>query len=248
MSLQEIIYRIRYSLSIVQPAALAIGRFQCPLCDGRLLLRLSRDPIGVRCLRCAASAITLSMLSTLLAARPGFRGERVYELSSRGPLHGFLRREVADFTFSEYFDGVAPGAFRDGVQCQDIQRLTHPDASFDLVTSTEVFEHVADDRRGFAEIRRVLRPGGAFIFTVPLEDADRTVERAVVRDGAVQHLLAPAYHDDRIRGKGAVLVFRDYGRDIVARLREAGFAMARIESKFEHAFLGTGCGVVIAGV
>jgi SAM-dependent methyltransferase len=248
MSLQEIIYRFRYALSIVEPGALAIGRFRCPLCEARLLLRLSRDPIGVRCLRCGASAITLSTVSVLVAARPGFRGERVYELSARGPLFGYLRREVKDLTFSEYFDDVAPGTFRDGVQCQDIQQLTHPDASFDLVTSTEVFEHVADDRRGFAEIRRVLRPGGAFIFTVPIEDAERTVERAVVSNGTVKHMLPPAYHDDRIRGKGAVLVFRDYGRDIVLRLLEAGFGTARIESKFERAFLGTGRGVVIARV
>ena len=92
----------------------------------------------------------------------------------------------------------------------------------------------------------MLRPGGAFIFTVPIEDAERTVERAALNDGIVQHLLPPAYHDDRIRGKGAVLVFRDYGRDIVARLLEAGFGTARIESRFERAFLGTGRGVVVA--
>jgi SAM-dependent methyltransferase len=246
MSLQEIIYRFRYALSIVEPGSLAIGRFSCPLCGARLLLRLSRDPIGVRCLGCAASAITLSMVSALQAERAGFRAERVYELSSRGPLFAYLRREVRDLTYSEYFDDVAPGDFRDGVQCQDIQRLTHADASFDLVTSTEVFEHVADDRRGFAEIRRVLRPGGAFVFTVPLSDAECTVERAVLSDGTLKHLLPPAYHDDRIRGKGAVLVFRDYGRDIVARLLAAGFSAARIEARFERAFLGTGYKVVVA--
>ena len=246
MSLQEIIYRFRYALSIVEPGAVAIGRFRCPLCGPGLLLRLSRDPIGVRCLRCGASAITLSMVSALAIERPSFCGERVYELSSRGPLFTYLRREVEDLTFSEYFDDVAAGGLRDGVQCQDIQRLTYPDASFDLVTSTEVFEHVADDRRGFAEIRRVLRPGGGFIFTVPIEDAEGTVERAALEDGKVKHLLPPAYHDDRIRGKGAVLVFRDYGRDIAARLLEAGFSAARIESRFERAFLGTGRGVVVA--
>jgi SAM-dependent methyltransferase len=248
MSLQEIIYRFRYALSMVEPGALAIGRFSCPLCGARLLLRLARTEIGVRCLGCAASAITLSMVSALVAARPGFRKDRVYELSSRGPLYLFLRREVSDLTYSEYFDDLPPGEFRDGVQCQDIHRLTYENASFDLVTSTEVFEHVADDRRGFAEIRRVLRPGGAFIFTVPIENAERTVERAALSGETVTHLLPPAFHDDRIRGRNAVLVFRDYGRDIVARLRDAGFASARIESRFERAFLGSGRGVVIARV
>lgn len=246
MSLQEVIYRFRYALSIVRPGALALARFRCPLCRGGLLLRLARTEIGVRCLRCGASAITLSMVSALVAERPGFRADKVYELSSRGPLHAFLKREVGDLTCSEYFDDVPPGEWRGGVQCQDIHSLTYPDASFDLVTSTEVFEHVADDLRGFAEIRRVLRPGGAFVFTVPIEDAEQTVERAVQSAGSVRHLLPPAYHDDRIRGRNAVLVFRDYGRDIPARLLAAGFASARIDWRWAQGFLGAGRGVVIA--
>ena len=246
MSPNELAYRIRYSLSILQPSALALGVFRCPVCGSRVLLRLARTDIGVRCLGCGASAITLSMIHVLLSERPGFRGEKVYELSSRGPLYGFLRREVKDLAFSEYFDDVAPGDHRDGVQCQDIHRLTHRDATFDLVTSTEVFEHVADDRLGFSEVRRVLRPGGAFIFTVPLEDAERTVERAVLNGGEIRHLLSPAYHDDRIRGRGAVLVFRDYGRDVTARLIAAGFRSARIETKYRDAFLGAGRSVVVA--
>ncbi len=246
MTLQEITYRLRYALSILEPGALALRTFRCPLCGGRWLLRLQRSEIGVRCLGCSASAITLSMVSVLLAERPGFRAERVYELSSRGPLFAWLKREATNLTFSEYFEDVPPGEFRDGVQCQDIQRLTHADGSFDLVTSTEVFEHVADDRRGFAEIRRVLRPGGAFVFTVPIENAQRTVERAVLKDGREEYLLPPAYHDDRIRGRGQVLVFRDYGRDIAARLREAGFGAAHIDTAYERAFLGAGRGVVVA--
>lgn len=246
MSPKELAYRARYSLSILQPGALAVALFKCPICGSRLLLRLARSDIAVRCLGCGASAITLSLIQVLLSERPGLRHEKVYELSSRGPLYAFLRREVKDLAFSEYFDDVAPGAYRNGVQCQDIHHLTHRDASFDLVTSTEVFEHVADDAKGFAEVRRVLRPGGAFIFTVPLEDADHTVERAVLRDGQIRHLLPPAYHDDRIRGRGAVLVFRDYGRDITGRLRAAGFGAARIESKYRQAFLGAGRSVVIA--
>ena len=248
MDPKELAYQLRYALSILEPGALALAAFRCPICASRVLLRLARSDIGVRCLRCGASAITLSMVSTLTAERPRLRDERVYELSSRGPLFGFLRREVRDLTFSEFFEDVPPGAYRGVVQCQDIHRLTYADASFDLVTSTEVFEHVADDRRGFAEVRRVLRPGGAFIFTVPIEDAEHTVDRARVVDGGLEHLREPAFHDDRIRGRGGVLVFRDYGRDIVERLMGAGFARARIEERCRRAFLGAGRGVVIGSV
>ncbi len=242
----DFVHRIRYALSILRVRELGLRPFPCALCGTSVLLRLSKDAIGVRCLRCGASAITLSMTSVLKSVRPGFRSDRVYELSSRGPLFEFLRREVPDLTCSEYFDDVSPGSRRGGVQCEDIQSLTYADTSFDLVTSTEVFEHVPNDRRGFAEIRRVLRPGGAFIFTVPLADVERTVERAALEGGMVRHLMPATYHDDRIRGRASVLVYRDYGRDIIDRLREAGFASADIDRRFEQAFLGAGAGVVVA--
>lgn len=40
-------------------------------------------------------------------------------------------------------------------------------ASFDLILSHEVLEHVADDRRALAEMSRVLRPGGRIVLFVP---------------------------------------------------------------------------------
>jgi SAM-dependent methyltransferase len=100
--------------------------------------------------------------------------------------------------------------------------LSYIDGSFDLCTSTEVFEHVPDDRAGLRELHRVLRPGGRLLFTVPL-DRTETLERAR-RDGSrVEYLLPPTYHGDRLNGPGSVLVYRDYGRDIVDRVRASGF-------------------------
>ena len=56
--------------------------------------------------------------------------------------------------------------------CQDVQHLTFDDAEFDICTSTEVFEHVPDDIKGFKEIYRVLKDDGVFIFTVPIHDEE----------------------------------------------------------------------------
>lgn len=245
---RETLHRARYALSILRPGALAVRPFRCPLCGFSLLLRLAPDPVGVRCIRCAASAATLALVSVLASSRPGLGAEAVYELSARGPLVAFLRRKAHDLTTSEYFDDVPPGEWRDGVLCQDVQRLTFADASFDVCTSTEVFEHVPEDMRGFREIRRVLRGGGIFVFTVPLSDAPATVVRAALEDGKVVHRLEPAYHGDRIRGRDRVLVFRDYGRDITDRLRSSGFRDASIDRRYEKAFLGQGCGVIVARV
>lgn len=49
----------------------------------------------------------------------------------------------------------------------DIQRLPFRDASFDLVTANVVVEHVAHPDLLLEEVRRVLRPGGAFLFHTP---------------------------------------------------------------------------------
>jgi SAM-dependent methyltransferase len=45
--------------------------------------------------------------------------------------------------------------------------IPFPDASFDLLTSLDVLEHLDDDDAGVAEIHRVLRPGGHALITVP---------------------------------------------------------------------------------
>jgi SAM-dependent methyltransferase len=243
---KEFLRRAGLALSMLQPGALAIKPFRCPACGSSLLVRVAASAIGVRCARCGASAVTLSLISALQRIRPGYASEAVYELSARGPLFEFLRSRVADLSCSEYMDDVPLGGRRDGVLCQDVQRLTFADARFDVCTSTEVFEHVADDARGFREIRRVLRPGGVFVFTVPLADAPATVERARLRDGVIEHLLPPEYHGDRIRGQYRVLAFRNYGGDVVERLRASGFAQAAIDWRFKQAFLGQGAGVIVA--
>ena len=192
---------------------------RCNLCRG-LVLRLGRGPFAARCVCCLSTPLHRAMGLALddLKLPPA---TRVYELSARGALVRYLRAQYRDVTLSEYRHGEAPGTMRRGVACQDVQRLTYPDAMFDLVTSTEVFEHVADDRAGFREVHRVLAPGGWFVFTVPIADADTTLERAVHRDGRIVHLTAAEYHRDRLR---RVLAFRTYGRDIERRLADAGFS------------------------
>lgn len=47
------------------------------------------------------------------------------------------------------------------------EELPFADASFDVVTANMVVEHLPDPTRVFAEVRRVLRPGGRFVFHTP---------------------------------------------------------------------------------
>jgi len=49
----------------------------------------------------------------------------------------------------------------------DGEILPLPDASVDVVTCFEVLEHVASEKAVLAELRRVLRPGGRLVISVP---------------------------------------------------------------------------------
>lgn len=46
----------------------------------------------------------------------------------------------------------------------DAERIAAPDASYDAVVEMTIFHHVPDWRRALIEVRRVLRPGGLFLF------------------------------------------------------------------------------------
>jgi SAM-dependent methyltransferase len=56
-------------------------------------------------------------------------------------------------------------------QLAAVEDLPFPDASFDLVTCLDVIEHTPDDRRTLSELRRVTRPGGVLVVTVPAHPA-----------------------------------------------------------------------------
>lgn len=49
----------------------------------------------------------------------------------------------------------------------DVQSLSFADATFDAVVCHQVLEHVPSAERGISEIRRVLKPGGRVLVSVP---------------------------------------------------------------------------------
>jgi len=87
-----------------------------------------------------------------------------------------------------------------------IEAIPFPDGSFDLVTSSLMLHHLPDDlkRKGFGEIRRVLKPGGRFL----------AMDFAANSHGPIGHLLSVFGHS---RGEPIVDV-------LMPMLKEAGFS------------------------
>ena len=250
--MRQLLKKIRATISVyaslIELSQLGIIKIPCPLCNFPFIIRLAKGEMGLRCPRCRASVVHMSIAHVLNANFDSLSDYSVYELSSRGPLVKYLNRSCKSLTVSEFWPDVSPGQWRNGIQCQDVERLTFSDESFDLCTSTEVFEHVVDDHVGFCEIRRVLRSGGTFVFSVPLRLNEKTLERAVIIDGEICHLAEPEYHDDILRGPGKVLAYRTYGFDITDKLLAAGFSTAIIDTSAKEYFDGLGRPLIIAMV
>jgi len=176
---------------------------------------------GLQCVRCGSTLRCMALATALLrhyggagtlaefSASPAAQQLRVLEINEAGGVSPFLAR----------WPGHAFVKFPE----VDMQRLPHPDRTFDLVVHSDTLEHVPDPVRGLAECRRVLREGGACAFTVPIIVGRLTRSRAG---------LTPSYHGDPATGDG-YLVHTEFGADAWTWPLAAGFADCRMVS-LEH--------------
>jgi SAM-dependent methyltransferase len=93
------------------------------------------------------------------------------------------------------------------------------DARFDVVIACDVLEHVPDDAAAFLEIRRVLKPGGIAILSVPQKDSPAATDEdpGIVSESAREARFGQKDH------------VRMYGDDFFARLKCAGFAVTQVD-------------------
>ena len=157
---RDLIRSIRAYWGLISVAEFKIYRGKCSLCGFGLIVQFSATEMGIRCARCRASAVHMSLGFNIARLNLNFASMRAFEMSSRGPFVNFLKKRAGALELSEYWPDIPLGAEKEGISCQNVEQLTFRDSSFHLCTSTEVFEHVSDDTRGFSEIHRVLKPGG----------------------------------------------------------------------------------------
>jgi len=171
---------------------------------------------GRHCTRCRSTLRCMALAKALLRYCQGtgtfaefVRSDaaqrlRVLEINEAGGVSAFLAQ--------------LPGRVFAAFPQVDMQALPYADAAFDLVVHSDTLEHVPDPLRGMAECRRVLRDGGACVFTVPMIVGRLTRSRTG---------LAPSYHGTAADGDG-YLVQAEFGADAWCWPLAAGFSECRV--------------------
>jgi len=90
-----------------------------------------------------------------------------------------------------------------------------PPDTFDAVIAIESTEHMSDKQRAFAEMARVLKPGGRLAVCAWLADED-------AKPWQIRHLLGPICSEGRLSGMGTETEYREF-------IRRAGFAIDGFE-------------------
>jgi SAM-dependent methyltransferase len=152
---------------------------------------------------------------------PGFSSLRIAEINRLNAGHELLA-QVAGVTYSEYPE-------------EDIQHLSYASGTFDLVITSDTLEHVPDYVLALRETRRILRPGGRHIFTVPLRpDLPASQERTGL--SPIYHGVAPGPLALLRRPTDDMLALHDFAWDLIDTVQGAGFEVELHGSGVETVF------------
>jgi methyltransferase family protein len=187
----------------------------CPICEHKTLFIRQTEWLRDHyyCIFCWSVPRQRALIKVLQQEFPDWRRMKIYESSPCGASSRKLRKECEHYLPSQFYPEVQPGACKRGFRCENLEKMTFGDGSFDLVITQDVFEHVLNPAPAFREIARVLKPGGAHIFTVPLYKGQKTVIRAAAEGNEIQYFEDPMYHGNPVDKKGS-LVVTDWGDDM----------------------------------
>ena len=138
---------------------------------------------------------------------------RVYSADANSVLFYFLKQNLNPelFVCSEFFGpNFQSGEVINGILHEDLQQTSFADETFDIILTSEVFEHIPDAISAEREIVRILRKDGIYCFTVPFAPySEHDVILAEVNEtGEINYLAEPQYHGDPLRPDEGILVYR----------------------------------------
>lgn len=180
----------------------------------------------------------------LLAITGGLgKNSRIYITEQSSALFRHLRKSFRFAVGSEHLGSTVPLGKNNaaGIRNEDLTRLTFPSESVDAVMSFDVFEHIPDYEKAFAQCARILKPQGKMLFCVPFDtsSSQNRIRARVNPDGTIEHLAPPEYHYDPLNPSGC-LCFQHFGWEMLDQLKEAGFSAVSVLCYYsrDYGYLG----------
>jgi SAM-dependent methyltransferase len=156
----------------------------CPICEQKVTFT-SEDPwLRDHFPVCQSIPRERALMQVINDYFPNYRKLRIHESSpcERG-VSAKLRKECPAYSMSHYFADIVLGKDHPTFGCrnENLESLSYPANEFDLFLTQDVMEHIYNPEKAFSEINRVLAPGGAHIFTVPLINKSKKPNAGQVR-------------------------------------------------------------------
>ena len=197
---------------------------ECPICESEATFSSKHSWLRdhFHCSRCGSIPRERALMAVINQYFPDFRKLKIHESSPGGRgVSVKLSREAAFYSSSHFFPNCELGAVHEatGFRCENLEQLTFDDNEFDLFITQDVMEHIYAPEKAFNEIARVLKPGGAHIFTVPLINKSKVSERwaELGEDGKPKFLFEPEFHGNPVDQAGSPVTMH-WGYDIVRHI------------------------------
>ena len=166
---------------------------------------------GHYCRQCGMSKRVRMLAWTIKQLFPDLSFKAVLHFNQINHFHPVLHG-VARLVETVYCPELKAGEEVNGLINQDMTSLGFVDSSFDLAIHSDTLEHILHYEKALSEVRRVLKPGGFQVYTIPLLHKRRTRQRIDLdAAGRPVNLLPPSGHGS----EGEYPVVWEFGGDFL---------------------------------
>lgn len=132
----------------------------------------------------------------------------------------------SNYSYSHYFPNIKNGEYNEyGIKCVDLNNIPFNNETFDIFVTLDVFEHLFEPIVALKEIFRIIKRGGCFIMTVPIENKNNSTEKACFQNEkneiiyietkkSIEKNVKLEYHGNPVDNNGSVVTYY-YGYDII---------------------------------
>ncbi|MDX2479779.1 MAG: class I SAM-dependent methyltransferase [Desulfuromusa sp.] len=195
----------------------------CLICEGQTVFIETADWLrdNYICVRCNSIPRHRALIKIVHEKFPSFLSMKIHESSPSGAASAKLKKKCLDYTPTYFYPDLEPGKYRNGFRSENLEKMTFADNSFDLMITQDVMEHVMNPAPAFAEIARIIKPGGAHVFTVPVFKGKKTLVRAYEKNGQVYYPEEKDFHGNPIDREKGSLVTREWGDDLIDFIKKS---------------------------